>query len=268
MPETPVLPDTAAGHAAHDLLAIAAYAAGDATGDELRTASGLAASCAACAELHHDLRAIARAMPFLPAPARPRDFRLTADQAAALRPAGWRRLLTPFAGPRFAFAAPLGGALAALGLAGILVAGGTGGIVPMSSSTAGQPAAAPVTVTSGSAAATTMDDTYAGSLEVPPSEGPMLLAPVASSPAGRSSAGGGAPATGQGTVSSSAAPGDARPVPEKASGEGPADVGPVAQPAPAEAPLTPEQVLPPLAAVALVAGLAMLGLRWGARRAT
>ena len=69
---------------------------------------------------------IATAMPALPVPARPRDFRLSPEQAASIRPAGWRRLLAPLAGPRFAFAAPLGGSLAALGIAGILVAGAAG----------------------------------------------------------------------------------------------------------------------------------------------
>ena len=111
-------------HADHDQLAIAAYAAGDATGRDLETATALTASCVECAALHHDLRAIAAAMPLLPAPVRTRDFRLTAAQADALHPAGWRRLLAPFAGPRFSFAGPLGTGLATLGLAGILVAGG------------------------------------------------------------------------------------------------------------------------------------------------
>ena len=67
-----------------------------------------------------------RPCPRLPAPARTRDFRLTPEQAASLRPAGWRRLLAPFAGPRFAFAGPLGTGLATLGLAGFLVAGSFG----------------------------------------------------------------------------------------------------------------------------------------------
>jgi hypothetical protein len=118
----------------HDPLLVAAYAAGDAEGDGLDRARELVATCTECAVLHHDLRAIAAAMPATPAPARTRDFRLSPEQAAQLRPAGWRRLLAPLAGPRFAFAAPLGGSLAALGIAGILVAGlastpiaGTGG---------------------------------------------------------------------------------------------------------------------------------------------
>ena len=116
------MPHLPPSHADHDPLAIAAYAAGDATGPELDDALALVAACADCAALHHDLRAIASALPGLPAPARSRDFRLTPEQAASLRPAGWRRLLAPFAGPKFAFAGPVGAGLATLGLAGILVA--------------------------------------------------------------------------------------------------------------------------------------------------
>ena len=115
----PHLPD----HRNHDPLVIAAYAAGDADGADLEQARDLVAACDDCAALHHDLRAISAALPATPAPVRPRDFRLTPEQAAQLRPAGWRRFLAPLAGPRFAFAAPLGGSLAALGIAGILIAG-------------------------------------------------------------------------------------------------------------------------------------------------
>ena len=66
----PHIPDSR--HADHDLPAIAAYAAGDATGDELETARALVAACADCATLHADLRAISAALPDLPAPARAR----------------------------------------------------------------------------------------------------------------------------------------------------------------------------------------------------
>jgi hypothetical protein len=120
------MPHLPPSHTDHDPLAIAAYAAGDATGPELDDALALVAACTDCAALHHDLRAIAAALPDLPAPPRTRDFRLTPEQAASLRPSGWRRLLAPFAGPKFAFAGPLGAGLATLGLAGILVAGSFG----------------------------------------------------------------------------------------------------------------------------------------------
>ena len=133
------MPHPPASHADHDPLAIAAYAAGDATGPELDDALALVAACPGCAALHHDLRAIATALPALPAPVRTRDFRLTPEQAASLRPAGWRRLLAPLAGPRFAFAGPLGTGLATLGIAGLLVAGSVG--IPLGGA-ASAPAAA------------------------------------------------------------------------------------------------------------------------------
>ena len=121
----PHLPD----HVTHDPELIAAYAAGDATGPALEQAADLVASCTECAELHRDLRAISTALPELPAPVRPRDFRLTPEQAAALRPAGWRGVLAAFAAPRFRLAAPLGAGLAAAGLAGLLLAS-PGGLLP------------------------------------------------------------------------------------------------------------------------------------------
>jgi hypothetical protein len=122
----PHIPDTA--HDTHDLELVAAHAAGEARGADLEQATALVAACTECAALHHDLRAIAAAMPELPAPARPRDFRLTPEQAASLRPTGIRGFLAAFSAPRFAFATPLGTGLAALGIVGVLVAsGGTAG---------------------------------------------------------------------------------------------------------------------------------------------
>jgi len=129
----PHIPDLRS-HDAHDLELVAAFAAGDATGPDLETAAALVAGCAECAAVHHDLRAIAAALPALPAPVRPRDFRLTPEQAAAIRPAGWRRLLGALAGPSFRFAAPLGTGLAALGITGILV--GSFASVPLGSGAA------------------------------------------------------------------------------------------------------------------------------------
>jgi hypothetical protein len=165
MPTAPA-PDLA-GHATHDRVLVAAYAAGDATGTGLETAVALVAACTACAALHHDLRLIASALPGVPAPRRTRDFRLTEQQAASLRPAGWRRLLAPFAGPRFAFAAPLGSGLAALGIAGILLAG-TG--LPLGGTTGAGPAEK---VTTNGAAA-------APAAAAPPSSGDVVMAQDAS----------------------------------------------------------------------------------------
>lgn len=137
------MPDPAT-HAAHDPLLVSAYAAGDATGRELDAAAALVATCGECATLHRDLRTIAAALPALPPPVRPRDFRITPGMAATLHRSGWRRVLAPLAGPRFAFAAPLGATMATLGLAGILIAGGAA--LPLGFAGGASSAAAPMTV--------------------------------------------------------------------------------------------------------------------------
>jgi hypothetical protein len=130
-------------HATHDPELVAAYAAGDATGSDLAAAEGLVAGCADCATLHRDLRAIMAALPRVPAPVRRRDFRLTPEQAAAIRPPSrFDRILGPLAGARFAFAGPAGAGLAALGLAGILLSGGLN-VQPPSSAAGGNAAAGP-----------------------------------------------------------------------------------------------------------------------------
>jgi hypothetical protein len=133
-----------AAHDTHDALLVAAFAAGDAIGRDQVTASTLVATCPDCAALHRDLRAIAAALPELPAPARPRDFRITAEQAASLRPAGWRGMLATLAGPRFSFAVPLGSGLAALGLAGILLGSFAG--LPLGAGGAASASSAPAAV--------------------------------------------------------------------------------------------------------------------------
>ena len=138
----PHIPD----HLTHDPELVAAYAAGDATGPDLAAATELVASCTECADLHRDLRAIATALPELPPAVRPRDFRITPEQAASLRPSGWRGVLAAFASPRFRLAAPLGTGLAAAGLAGLLLASPGGIALPASSGGAG--AEAPVAAAS------------------------------------------------------------------------------------------------------------------------
>ncbi len=62
-------------HEQHDPELIAAYAAGDATGQALELATTLVAGCPECAGLHRDLRSIAAAVADLPAPVRTRDSR-------------------------------------------------------------------------------------------------------------------------------------------------------------------------------------------------
>lgn len=108
-------------HARHDALLVAAFAAGDVADGEREQAATLVAECGACRSLHDDLIAIARATAALPAAVRPRDFRIAPEQAARLRPGGWRRFVAAFASPRFAMTRQLGVGLTTLGLAGLLI---------------------------------------------------------------------------------------------------------------------------------------------------
>jgi len=121
MPSHPDVRSTS--HDRHDALLVAALAAGDLAGTDRDHATDLIETCAECATLNDDLVAIARATSTVPPPitSRPRDFRLTPEQAARLRPSGWRRFAGVLAGPRLAFTRPLGIGLATIGLAGLLL---------------------------------------------------------------------------------------------------------------------------------------------------
>ena len=115
------MPHVSEQHAQHDPLVVVSLAAGDLTGADRDLAASLIADCTECASLHDDLLAIARATAALPPATRPRDFQLSPEQAARLRPAGWRRFFGPFASPRLAMTRQLGIGLTTIGLAGLLV---------------------------------------------------------------------------------------------------------------------------------------------------
>src|SRR6476646_6590491 len=140
----------AASHDDHDLLLVAAFAAGDLTGAERDLARSLTASCGECAALHADLVAIARATATLPPPiaSAGRDFRLSPAQAASLRRTGWRRLL-PASGT-----SPL---TRPLGVAGLLISN-----VSLGTFSLGSGAPAPIAGGPAAAASTSQERTAAG----------------------------------------------------------------------------------------------------------
>jgi len=130
------------GHERHDLELVARAAAGDLAAGEVMAARRLLDSCATCAALATDLRAIATATRELGAaglaaasPA-PRDFRLSEADAARLRGRGIRGIRGLGLGLRGARpsawigerARGLGGVLATLGLVGLLVTAGLPGL--------------------------------------------------------------------------------------------------------------------------------------------
>ena len=252
----------------HDPLLIAAFAAGDAEGADLERAQALVAACDDCAALHHDLRAIAAALPAVPAPARSRDFRLSREQADALRPSGWRRLLAPLAGPRFAFAGPLGGSLAALGLVGILVAGAA------SSPIAGSGAGGQGERDAGAASVEPGAEALSGPASEQPSSGDAYLAAPAACFAGagvvpeRRRRREARPARGR-AASQDTRPafGGAAPVANQDIPSAAADAGPVdATSAPPAVSSGLSPVIPIVSALLLLAGLALLALGLVRRR--
>jgi hypothetical protein len=114
-------PAASRDHVDHDLLLIAAHAAGDTEGVDRERAEAQFARCAECAALHADLISIAAATRILPAPVRTRDFRLSPDAASGASRRGLRSLDRLFGAPGLGWGRPLAGALTTLGLAGLLV---------------------------------------------------------------------------------------------------------------------------------------------------
>ena len=118
----------AADHGRHDLELVARVVAGDGSASDVRTAEAQVAGCDECAGLEVDLRAIAaatRALGPSSAPARaPRDFRITAADAARLRPRGFRGLLQDIGFRRGLVPAGVGSGLLAIGFVGLLVGAG------------------------------------------------------------------------------------------------------------------------------------------------
>jgi hypothetical protein len=115
------MPHVSDQHDQHDPLLVVSLAAGDLTGAERDRATAQIAECAECARLNDDVLVIARATAALPAAVRPRDFQLSPEQAARLRPAGWRRFVAAFAQPRLAMTRQLGVGLTTLGIAGLML---------------------------------------------------------------------------------------------------------------------------------------------------
>jgi hypothetical protein len=124
----PPVPHTPAAEAPDHAALIVALDADDIAGADRVRAEALAASCAGCSSLLADLALIRAALPVLAAPPRRRDYRLTEEDAARLRPAGLRhRVLDWLAAPRSSVR-PLATGLATLGVVGLLVAAGLPGL--------------------------------------------------------------------------------------------------------------------------------------------
>lgn len=103
-------------HRRHDRLLVARFAAGNSQGNELDEARALLAACGECSALAGDLRLLPAALRSMPAPRRPRDFRLTAEQAQRLSGSRLERLMRGLTGPGWGALRPVAGVAMSLGL--------------------------------------------------------------------------------------------------------------------------------------------------------
>jgi hypothetical protein len=109
-------------HTAHDRLLIANLVSRSVSDAERVLAEEQLTACRDCAQLLDDLVALSAATRAMPVPSRPREFILTTADAERLRVRGWRRLLSAIGSSRDVFSRPLAIGLTTLGLAGLLVA--------------------------------------------------------------------------------------------------------------------------------------------------
>lgn len=118
-----------ADHDSHDRLLMVRLASDDIPRAERPAADALRSACAECAALIDDVRRISRSTATLPAPRRPRDFRLTAEQARQARGSILRRFMERLSAPRMGVLQPLGAAAVAIGFVLVVVGMGLPGMV-------------------------------------------------------------------------------------------------------------------------------------------
>ena len=123
-------------HRRHDRLLVARYAVGDAQFGQDHEAQDLIQRCSECAALADDIGRLSRAVGQLPAARRPRDFRLTAEQADKLRGSRLERWLRALTGSGWAAVRPVAAVALSLGLVMSVV-----GVLPiLGAATPGAPA--------------------------------------------------------------------------------------------------------------------------------
>jgi hypothetical protein len=103
----------AMSHSRHDRFAVA-----DAIGGP---APALIATCPSCGALYADLQVIRSAIRDARVPSRTREFLLSNGDAARLRPARWRRLLSTIGTQRDAITRPIALSCTGLGLVGLVL---------------------------------------------------------------------------------------------------------------------------------------------------
>jgi hypothetical protein len=125
-----------AEHRRHDRLLVARFAAGDAAFGQEHEAQNLVRRCSECAALVADISAISKSVARMPAPPRPRDFRLTAEQAAHLRGSRIDRWLRTITGSGWSTVRPVAAVALSIGMVMSVV-----GFLPVIGAASGGPTA-------------------------------------------------------------------------------------------------------------------------------
>ena len=166
-------------HAGHDRQLVVAFACGDLPAEDAADARALVTRCRRCAALVDEIALISAATRRdLVAPPRPRDFRLTSDDADRLRGNAITRLLRRLGSPRLQVLQPLAGAAMAIGIV-LLV---TTAVLPSLGSAGAAPAA--LTTIGSAVGDETARDAAGGGAEAVPGNG--QVAPAASAAAAES----------------------------------------------------------------------------------
>lgn len=146
---------------------VARYAAGDAYPTETDEAARLVAECDQCAALAADIRLIADRTASLPQAKRPRDFRISSEQADKLRGSWFDRLMRGLSAPGWSVVRPLAAASLAIGIVMVVV-----GALPLAFR-AGS-AAAPANYSTGDRTASqAATDAALGAATVAPAQAPV-----------------------------------------------------------------------------------------------
>jgi hypothetical protein len=245
-------------HARHDLLAVAALADRDATGEEAVRAQAQVDTCSECATLHAELHSLTTATRQLPAIERPRDFQLRPEDAQRLRPNRIRRLFGSFGTARDGFSRPLAVGLTTLGLAGLML-----GLLPGTLSFGGA-ASAPGGPEAGSAPEQEIQQTLGAA--APSAPAPAEGGAPAAQPGSSQPAEGMGFDNGDGTIAAPAPAGDRFNLRDESDG-GPADIAGEPQPLTSIADdSTGVSQLVVISGTLLIVGLGLFALRWTSRR--
>jgi hypothetical protein len=258
------VPPTAHGN--HDRVLIANLLDRSPSETERALAEAQMAGCSDCALLYDDLVALSLATRTMPVPSRPRDFALTMADAERLRVRGWRRVLGAIGSTRDVFSRPLAIGLTTLGIAGLLLAtipAALPGVGGAATSLAPAEDAARNATGGGSGAAGANPEFLAQASAGPQAASAPGIA--AAGPTGGPSEAPAPPALAapEPTVETLVEGGEAGPVAGEPQDQGAFDAY---QDSFAKAEIAGPSPLLIVAGLLLLAGLALFGLRWAARR--